>query len=576
MTGKVYCALAEREREFGPFLRAPHTHEGAWRHWHLKRDDQDIAWLLMDKAQSSTNILSEDLLRELDGILDQLRGDLPKGLVIRSTKDNGFCMGADISQFRDLDSQAQAIERLGEAHQVVQKLADLQCPTIAVIHGAALGGGLELVLCCDYRLAIPGATFGTPEVQLGLHPGLGATVRLPALIAPIEAMTMMLTGKKVHDQKAKALGLVDQLVEERHIAAAVSAAVRGKISKAEQKAWTSKPFDLALPRQLAAKRMRAQAASKAPPQHYPAPEALIELWEEQSDDANEMLRREIESFARLLQTPTSQNLVSVFFLRERLKSQTSADAEQADDLPELRHIHVIGAGEMGADIAGWCALQGLRVSLFDTQPETIARAVGKAAALCKNKHLSPAHTRDVLDRLIPDPANYGVRQADLVLEAVSEKLDIKQKIYAEAEPQMKPGAILATNTSSIPLEQLREGLDSPERLVGIHFFNPVASMQLVEVVAHDQSSTRALAQARRFVGRINRLPAPVSSAPGFLVNRALTPYLVETICLLDEGVDAEAIDQVALDFGMPMGPVELADQVGLDICMDVALSLIHI
>jgi 3-hydroxyacyl-CoA dehydrogenase/enoyl-CoA hydratase/3-hydroxybutyryl-CoA epimerase len=482
-------------------------------------------------------------------------------------------MGADVSQFRNLDNQAQIIEKLSEAHQVVHKLADLPCPTIAVIHGAALGGGLELALCCDYRLAIPGATFGTPEIQLGLHPGLGATVRLPALIAPIEAMTMMLTGKNVHDHKAKTLGLIDQLVEERHIAAAVSAAVEGKISKAEQTAWTSKPFDLALPRQLAAKRMRSQAASKAPPQHYPAPDALIELWEGQSDDASEMMRREIKSFARLLQTPTSQNLVRVFFLREQLKSQISAAPEGADELPELRHIHVIGAGAMGGDIAGWCALQGLRVSLFDMQPETIAKAVGKAAALCKSKHLSPAHTRDVLDRLIPDPANHGVRQADLVLEAVSEKLEIKQKVYAEAEPQMKPSAILATNTSSIPLEQLREGLDLPERLVGIHFFNPVASMQLVEVVAHDQSSASALAQARRFVGRINRLPAPVSSAPGFLVNRALTPYLVETICLLDEGVDAEAIDKVALDFGMPMGPVELADQVGLDICMDVAQML---
>lgn len=573
MTGNVYAALAERDREFGPFIRAPRTSEGGWRHWHLKRDQQNIAWLLMDKADTSTNVLSEDLLRELDGILDQLANDMPSALVIRSAKNNGFCMGADIHQFLELDSQAQAIEKLNEAHRVVQKLADLQCPTIAVIHGPALGGGLELVLCCDYRLAVPGATFGTPEIQLGLHPGLGATVRLPALISPVDAMTMMLTGKNVHDRKARSRGLVDQLVEERHLATAVLAAAHGEIKKSGQKAWSSKPFDYALPRQLAGKRMRSQAASKAPPEHYPAPEALIELWEANAGNPAGMLRKEVESFARLLQTPTSQNLVRVFFLREKLKAQARTSAGDTGELPELRHIHVIGAGEMGGDIAGWCALQGLRVTLFDMNPEMIARAIGKTAELCKRKHLSGAETRDVLDRLVPDLANHGASHADLLLEAVPEDLEIKRKVYAEAEQRLKPGAILATNTSSIQLEQLREQLDAPQRLVGIHFFNPVAMMQLVEVVAHDQASDNTLALAQRFVGRIDRLPVPVASAPGFLVNRALTPYLVETVCLLDEGVEAESIDQVALDFGMPIGPVELADQVGLDICLAVAEML---
>lgn len=569
MTGKVYSALAQRDREFGPFNELPGTGQAEWRHWHLKRDEQNIAWLLMDKADTSTNILSEELLRELDQILSQLRDDQPSALVIRSAKDHGFCMGADISQFRDLSSHDQAVEKLSEAHRVAQNLVDLPCPTIAVIHGAALGGGLELALCCDFRLAIPGARFGMPEVQLGLHPGLGATVRLPALIPPIDAMTMMLTGKNMHDSKAKSLGLVDQLVAERHVAAAITAVVAGNFEKSEQKAWNSKPFEHALPRQMAGKRMRSQAAKKAPPRHYPAPEALIELWEEYAHDPATMLRKEVESFAKLLQTRTSQNLVRVFFLRENLKAQSKTGTHMHEG-PMLHHVHVIGAGEMGGDIAGWCALQGMRVSLFDMKAEMIAKAVGNAASLCESKHLSPAATRDVLDRLIPDLANDGIGRADLVLEAVPEDLDIKRKVYAEAEPRLKPGAILATNTSSIQLEQLREGLESPERLVGIHFFNPVAKMQLVEVVAHDQTSDRTLAQARRFVGDIDRLPAPVSSAPGFLVNRALTPYLIETICLLDEGVDAEAIDQVAIDFGMPMGPVELADQVGLDICMDVA------
>ena len=277
-----------------------------------------------------------------------------------------------------------------------------------------------------------------------------------------------------------------------------------------------------------------------------------------------MRKAEIKSFAQLLNTEASRNLVRVFFLREKMKGLTRVDAET------VRCVHVVGAGEMGGDIAGWCALQGLSVSLFDMDPEKIAQAVKKLADLCKKKHRSKSQTRDILDNLTPDFANHGVRRADLVIEAVPEDVEIKHKVYAEVEPKLKAGAILATNTSSIPLESLQEGLQKPERLVGLHFFNPVASMPLIEVVTHDAISEATYDRARVFVGQIDRLPACVATAPGFLVNRALTPYLVEAMIMLDEGVQAEAIDKVAEDFGMPMGPIELADQVGLDICVSVA------
>jgi 3-hydroxyacyl-CoA dehydrogenase/enoyl-CoA hydratase/3-hydroxybutyryl-CoA epimerase len=280
-----------------------------------------------------------------------------------------------------------------------------------------------------------------------------------------------------------------------------------------------------------------------------------------------MIHAELLSFAKLLNTQTSRNLVRVFFLREKLKKQGKSKSLSND---AIKHLHVIGTGAMGGDIAGWCALQGLRVSLHDTRPESIAEAIGNATKLCENKHLSSAETRDVLDRLIPDPDNSGVEQADLVLEAVPEDLELKLKIHTAIEPRLKPGAILATNTSSILLEDLRGELSDPTRLVGIHFFNPVAKMQLVEVVNHSVINATIFRRARQFVDQIGKLPVPVASAPGFLVNRALTPYLVEAICLLDEGVPAEAIDKVAIDFGMPMGPIELADQVGLDVCIDVA------
>ena len=568
MTGILYSTFTARSVELGPFNSAPAT-TGHWQNWQLARDDQGVAWLLMDKHNSSVNVLSTDVLTELDEVLDSLYHDMPKGLVLRSAKPGSFCVGADINEFRHLSSAEEVASQLGAAHAVVQKLVDLPCPTVAVIHGQALGGGLELALCCDYRLAVPGATLGVPEILLGLHPGLGGTLRLCQLIDPVAAMTLMLTGKNSRDKQAKALGLVDQLVQERHLDSAIRAAIAGKI-KQRQQGLRAKLFDIRWVRSLAANRMRAQAAKKAPPQHYPAPEALIELWENQGGSARTWLQEEISSFAHLMMTDTSRNLVRIFFLREKMKALISNKGTDEPPVDPVNHVHVIGAGAMGGDIAAWCALQGLQVTLFDQQPEAIAKAIGKAADLCKKRRLSEGTTRDVLDRLIPDFNNAGVHQADLVLEAVPENIEIKHQVFAHAEPHMKAGALLATNTSSIPLEKLQEGLKEPSRLVGIHFFNPVASMQLVEVVAHPNASAQSLARARHFVGQLSRLPAPVSSAPGFLVNRALTPYIAEALLMLDEGLAAESIDQVALDFGMPMGPIELADQVGLDVCLGVA------
>jgi 3-hydroxyacyl-CoA dehydrogenase/enoyl-CoA hydratase/3-hydroxybutyryl-CoA epimerase len=280
-----------------------------------------------------------------------------------------------------------------------------------------------------------------------------------------------------------------------------------------------------------------------------------------------MLKAEIKSFARLLVTDTAQNLVRVFFLRNKLKSLADGDWNG-------RRIHVIGAGAMGGDIAAWCAWHRFTVSLADMKPEPLAGAIKRAAELYRKIGREDRRkVRDALDRLIPDLKGEGVASADLIIEAVPERLDLKQKVYASIEPKMKPGAILATNTSSIPLEQLREGLRRPERLVGIHFFNPVSRMQLVEVVSHDKVDDGVLADARAFLGRIDRLPATVKSAPGFLVNRALTPYMLEAMVMLDEGTKKETIDKAAKGFGMPMGPIELADQVGLDICLHVAETL---
>ncbi len=566
MTGPVLKQLLSREMEFGPLKDADSKADHPYKHWKLARDHNQVDWLYFDKQDAAVNVLSKAAIEELGLFLDQLADDLPRGLVIRSLKSTGFCVGADIEEFRDLNDEEEIISRLQSAHEVVNRLENLACPTVAIIHGSCLGGGLEVALCCDYRLALPDAKLGFPEIRLGLHPGLGGTARLTHLIDPLEAMTLMLTGKTLDARRAKKAGLVDQIIEERHIRNAIIAVLNEKLkphaSGLKERLLTTGPA-----RQLEARQMRSKSAEKAAPEHYPAPEALITLWEEHGGDVKGMLQAEIHSFARLLTSNTAQNLIRVFFLSEKMKKFGKSPSRR------MEHVHVIGAGAMGGDIAGWCAFKGLRVTIHDPQTEMLASAVKRAAELCRKQHASDAKTRDVLDRLIPDPDNHGVAHADLIIEAVPEKLDLKQQVYQQIEPHMKSDAILATNTSSIPLKELSKVLKKPSHFIGLHFFNPVAKMQLVEVVDQSKATDKTRAAANAFVGQISRFPAPVTSAPGFLVNRILMPYLLEAILMLDEGIVAETLDRAAEDFGMPMGPVELADHVGLDICLDVAEML---
>ena len=326
---------------------------------------------------------------------------------------------------------------------------------------------------------------------------------------------------------------------------------------------------LSLPgfRQLLTSYMKKQVAKKARRRHYPAPYALLDLWCHYYGNPKRMMEEEANSVARLVQGNTVRNLIRVFFLQTQLKSLGSKKSL------DLKHVHVIGAGIMGGDIAAWCALRGYQVTLQDREPRYLSNAMKRANSLFRKK-LKKTHERNAaLDLLIPDSKGYGVEKADVVIEAIYEDLDAKKAIYKSIEPRMKPGAVLATNTSSIPLETLAKGLKDPKRLVGIHFFNPVAKMPLVEIVKTKKSSTETIEQAIAFCLHIGKLPLPVKSAPGFLVNRILMPYLVEAVILFEEGVAPEAIDKAATDFGMPMGPVELADTVGLDIINSVAENL---
>jgi 3-hydroxyacyl-CoA dehydrogenase / enoyl-CoA hydratase / 3-hydroxybutyryl-CoA epimerase len=557
MESHTLDVLADRVIEFGP--RPEST--GSYRNFKLTRDADGIAWLLFDREGASANTLSADVLSEFDAVLAALENERPAGLVIRSAKASGFIAGADVNEFRGATDPAAVESQIARAHAVIDRLEAAKFPTLAVIHGFCLGGGLEVALACQSRVAIEGARFGFPEVMLGLHPGLGGTVRFTQLVNPMQAMTLMLTGKTIDARRAKSLGLVDAVTEERHVRNAVKDAIFGRLKRSRPG-----PLNTILNygplRGLLASRMRAEAAKSASPEHYPAPYGLIDLWEKHGGDRQAMLAAEKSSFAHLMVTPTAQNLIRVFFLRDQMKKAAGAASQ-------IRHVHVIGAGAMGGDIAAWCANQGLRATLADMKPEPIAGAIKRAADLFGKIMRKRTDVRDALDRLIPDLDGEGVRTADLIIEAVPEKLELKQKVYAGLEPRMKSGAILATNTSSIPLQDLRTTLARPERLVGLHFFNPVSRLQLVEVVSHEGNDPQLLKQALAFVGAIDRLPLPVESSPGFVVNRALTPYMLEAMVMLDANIDKTVIDAAAEKFGMPMGPIELADQVGLDICLAV-------
>jgi len=534
-------------------------------HWRLQRDDDQIAWLTLDKADAAVNVLSVEVMAELDACLHELESEAPRGLVIGSAKSSGFIAGADITSFTTMKSQEQAAEFMRGCHTVLDRLESFKFPTVALINGFCLGGGLELALACRYRIANedPATRLGLPEVKLGIHPGFGGTVRAVRLLGAPAAMDLMLSGRVVSARAAARMGLIDYALPERQLCRAARMTVMDP-PVAHRPKWWVRQTNHKFIRPLLAHYLKKMVAKRAIREHYPAPYALIELWEKYAGNERAMMAEEALSVARLVIGDTAQNLIRVFFLQEQMKSLGKSSAFKA------QRVHVIGAGVMGGDIAAWCALRGLYVTLQDQSPERIAPAIKRANRLFLNKLRQPRLVQGVMDRLVPDPDGLGVARADVIIEAIFENAEAKQSLYQHVEPLMKEGALLATNTSSIPLQELSTVLQRPERLVGLHFFNPVAKMQLVEIVAAENTATDVREHAAAFARQINRLPLPVASTPGFLVNRILMPYLLEAVVLESEGVRPELIDKVAVSFGMPMGPIELADTVGLDICLSVA------
>ena len=538
-------------------------------HWKTSLDDSGIVTLTLDRANSSVNAISREVLDELGQIVERLAIEKPAGVIIHSAKSNGFAVGADIKEFVEYAKRGTVQENIENGQRVYESLARLPCPTVAAVHGACMGGGTELILACRQRIATDDdkTRIGLPEVMLGIHPGWGGSARLPRLIGAPEALPVMLTGKALSARRAKSLGVVDRLARPEELLAEARALLRHPHVRPFAQRATAWATNTWLARQILAPMVIKQTAAKVRKEHYPAPFALIDVWKRGGSSIQQRLKLEARSVAKLAETPTAHNLIRIFFLQERLKGQGSGID------PDIRHVHVVGAGVMGGDIAAWAAFKGFDVTLQDREMKFIQPALDRAQALYEKKLKTPEKIEQTRKRLRADVEGKGVAEADLAIEAIFENAEAKEALYATIEPQFTGDEILATNTSSIPLDELRKGLKSPKRFLGLHFFNPVAQMPLVEVVRHDELDPAIEKRALAFCKAIGKLPVAVKGTPGFLVNRILMPYLLEALRLYNEGVPGPVLDKQAKAFGMPMGPIELADTVGLDVCASVGKEL---
>lgn len=535
------------------------------RHWRRTIDSEGICWLVLDKAGASANTLSQDVLLELEREIARLREQPPRGLVIKSAKRSGFVLGADVKEFGSIGSAAEGAALATRGQALLDELERLPSPTVAAIDGFALGGGLELALACAYRVAVKSyeRMLGLPEVQLGIHPGFGGTVRAVQLLGAPLALDLMLTGRLMSPIEANAAGLVDRLVPSPDgLDAAARDLINARPTRHRAK-WHLKLLNLAPLRRAVAKRVRARVASRARREHYPAPFAIVDLWQRYGASGARAYRAEAESIGTLLVTPTCRNLVRMFGLRERMRNL----APKAD---AVRRVHVVGAGVMGGDIAAWCALRGLDVTLQDRAREFVEPALRRAKGLFAKRLKEPGAAEAAANRLKVDLDADEIGSAEVVIEAIVEKLEAKQSLFRELEPRLDDRAIVATNTSSIKLENMANALRKPGRFVGLHFFNPVASLPLVEVIRGADTDEETMRRALAFVTQIGKLPLPCRSEPGFVVNRVLMPYMIEALRAHEDGHPLETIDAAAVAFGMPVGPVELADRVGLDVALYVA------
>jgi len=533
-----------------------------------------ICLLTFDRPASTANIFDLRTLRELDAELDQVeRAPSLKGVIFNSAKKSIFVAGADLKSLSE--AAPEAIRELIELGQrVFNRVAALPVPTVAAIHGAAVGGGCELALACDYRVASTdkATKIGLPETQIGLLPAWGGSTRLPRLIGLPKALDIILAGRTLAAKPARKRGLVDEIAPaECQLDAAVKLIARGKPSR-KGHALTNNPIVAA----LIAARVRPQLLRKTRG-HYPAVTKALEVVTHGiSKPIAQSLALEREGILELVRTETTRNLIRIFLLQDRAKKLSIPEASRSEIQPVAR-VAVIGAGVMGAGIAQWISARQTPVILRDINVEQVARGMATIGKLyrdgTKRRVFTPLEARQGLDRVTPAPAEVPLRKVDFVVEAAVEKLDLKQKIFSRLAELASEETILATNTSALSVSEIAAVVRRPERVVGLHFFNPVHRMQLVEIVAAKQTSPATLQRTLQFVQRLGKLPVVVKDSPGFVVNRILMPYLIEAGHLFESGASIGELDAAMLEFGMPMGPMRLLDEVGTDVSLHVAETL---
>ncbi len=536
--------------------------------------------ITFDRPDSSANIFDAATLAELDAEIDRLAKPETQttGLILTSAKPTIFVAGADLRGVQTMSAeQMTAFIALGQ--NVFGKIAALPFPSVAAVHGAAVGGGYEVCLACDWRVASPDACtkLGLPETKLGLIPAWGGSTRLPRLLSVPAALDIILGGKTVSARHALKLGLIDEVAPREHLLTAARAWLkRGK----RENTFAHSPTVNAVVDAFIAPQARHAVMAKTHG-HYPAAQKALEVVLKGSASADEAasLQREREAITELIALDSTKNLLRLFFLQERAKKITAGQADKAvaSTAKSVQGTAVIGAGVMGAGIAQWISSRGLRVILRDVDAARVAAGMGSVAGLyaagVRNRTFTEREARAGRDRVSPAPTEVPLRNVDIVIEAAVEKMDVKKVIFRRLDELVGDDAILATNTSALSITELAAATRHPGRVVGLHFFNPVHKMQLVEVVVGRDTAPETARRALRFAQQIGKLPVLVKDSPGFLVNRILIPYLIEAGALFWNGASVKDIDDAMLDFGMPMGPLRLIDEVGTDIALDVATTL---
>ena len=563
-------ALRERERETTPIDSGP---------FRIESRASGIVILWFDDPARKVNLLDSPNLEALQRALAaiQLRAAQPRALILASGKEGQFIAGADVSEFERLESPAEADAKARDAQQLFDQFAQVPYPTVAAIDGPCLGGGAELALAFRYRVGSDrqSTAIGFPEVRLGILPGFGGTQRLPRLVGFTQAMSLILSGRSLDSYRARKIGLIDDILPRERFVQRAADWIEAALAKPRPlKRRTPPPLHRALqafpPFRAFAMGEARKTVLKQTGGHYPAPLDIIRVlgatWGISLADG---LKIERKAVARLLFTPESRNLRCIFLLGEEAKRTPATPRARPVDA-----VAVLGAGTMGGEIAYLFSQTGARVRLRDVKPEPILRSMAHARSLfdreVSRRRMTRADEERAMGRIEPTLDLAGFQRVDLVLEAVIEDLNVKQSLFREIEAQIPENAVLATNTSSLSVRAIARAMRRPGRLVGMHFFNPATRMPLVEIIRTDVTDTDALHTAIAYARRLKKTPVLVNDSPGFLVNRVLMPYLGEAVALVERGVGVEAIDRELRAFGMPMGPLELLDEIGLDVARKVA------